>query len=113
MEKMLPELQKEHYGVDPKLIIGIAKAESSMGKAFAYQSDRQNYNFWGIKPKGGRRADGSYLAWYGTPEEAVRECARILHECYISRGLNTPEEIVNKYVGRRSQNWVNTVNSVF
>lgn len=113
MEKMLPELQKEHYGVDPKLIVGIAKAESTMGKAFVYQTDKSNYNYWGIKPKGGRRTDGSYLAWYETPEQAVQECARLLRECYLDRGLDTPEEIVTKYVGRYSQNWINTVRSVF
>lgn len=100
-----------NYGVDWHLIIGIAKAESSLGKNFSHPYDKDNcHNAWGIKPPDGRREDGSYLRCYYTWENGVESIAAL-----ISRGYKDmiPEQMVYKYVGRNSQNWVDIVKSVY
>lgn len=75
-----------------KLIIAIARAESSFCKRF-----RDN-NCWGI--------GGAWnLKTYKNYDEAVADVNRILERYYISAGLDTPKKIVRKYVGHQSDNW--------
>ena len=112
MEEMEQAMLNNKYGVSPYLIVGVAKAESTFGTNFYHWRDYRNYNFWGIKPSGGVREDGSYLKWYNSPDEAVNDFARILKENYIDQGLDTVDEIVVKYVGRDSESWKSTVNGV-
>lgn len=75
-----------------KLIIAISRAESSFCK------HQVTNNCWGI---GG--------AWnmrnYKNYDEAVADVNRILEKMYINAGLDTPKEIVKKYVGHESPNW--------
>ncbi|GAC1412757.1 MAG: hypothetical protein NVSMB66_2680 [Candidatus Doudnabacteria bacterium] len=75
-----------------KLIIAISRAESSFCK------HQVTNNCWGI---GG--------AWnmknYKDFEDAVTDVNRILEKHYIQAGLNTPRQIVGKYVGHRNDNW--------
>ncbi len=75
-----------------KLIIGISRAESSFCK------HQVTNNCWGI---GG--------AWnmknYKNYDEAVADVNRILEKLYINAGLDTPKEIVRKYVGHQSDTW--------
>jgi len=75
-----------------KLIIAISRAESSFCK------HEVTNNCWGI---GG--------AWnmknYKNYDEAVADVNRILEQHYISAGLDTPKEIVKKYVGHQSDTW--------
>ncbi len=75
-----------------KLIIGIARAESSFCK------HQVTNNCWGI---GG--------AWnmkdYSNFDQAVADVNRILEEHYIQAGLNTPKKIVKKYVGHQNDDW--------
>ncbi|MHB8870963.1 MAG: hypothetical protein ACYC5G_00690 [Candidatus Doudnabacteria bacterium] len=75
-----------------KLIIAISRAESSFCK------HQVTNNCWGI---GG--------AWnmkkYKNYDEAVADVNRILETYYIQSGLDTPKEIVRKYVGHQSDNW--------
>jgi len=113
MEGMEEYLAENYYGISPYLIVGIAKAESTYGKKFYHWKDYNNYNYWGIKPPGGIRKDGSYLKWYNSPEEGVKDCARILKEVYFDQGFNTVDKIVTKYVGGENKDrWIETVNSV-
>ncbi len=112
MAEMEQAMLNNKYGVSPYLIVGIAKAESTYGTNFYHWKDYRNYNFWGIKPNSNIREDGSYLKWYSSPDEAVNDFARILRENYIDQGLNTVDKIVVRYVGRDSESWKATVNSV-
>jgi len=112
MEEMESAMINNKYGVSPYLIVGIAKAESNLGTDFYHWKDYKNNNFWGIKPQGGIREDGSYLAWYNTPEDGVNEMARLIKENYIDKGYDTIDKIVVRYVGRDSATWKGTVNSV-
>lgn len=112
MEEMEEAIVNNKYGVSPYLIVGIAKAESNFGTDFYHWKDYRNYNYWGIKPSGGIRKDGSYLAWYSSPEEGVNEISRIIKENYIDQGFDTVEKIMTKYVGPDSPRWVATVKSV-
>ena len=75
-----------------KLIIAISRAESSFCKRHAVN------NCWGI---GG--------AWdlknYTNLDEAIVDVNRILEQHYIQAGLDTPDKIVNKWVGHPNDNW--------
>jgi len=112
IEEMSELIANNKYGVDPYLVIGIAKAESSLGTDFYHWKDYKNYNYWGIKPSGGIRQDGSYLKWYKNKEEAVNDICRLLKENYLNQGFNTIDKIVVKYVGNDSENWKSTVKSI-
>lgn len=112
MEDMEEAMINNKYGVSPYLIVGIAKAESNLGTDFYHWKDYKNFNYWGIKPQGGIREDGSYLRWYATPQEGVDQMARLIKENYIDQGYDTIDKIVVRYVGRDSDTWKSTVNGV-
>ncbi len=42
---------------------------------------------------------------YKNYDQAVADVNRILEQKYIQAGLNTPKEIVKKYVGHQNDNW--------
>lgn len=100
------------------LLLGIANAESSLGKSFAIEYDKNCHNWWGVK--GGNmqnRKDGSYLRCFNDETAGARTVAKLLKNNYINQGLDTPEKIVNKYVGNKwsvyHQTWINNVNKYF
>lgn len=96
----------ERHGVDYKLIIGIAEAESNRGKSYVYSYDQNCHNAWGIKPPTGRRADGSYLRCYYEWENGVESIAGLLGRRYKGQ---TPEEMCGVYVQPCNQNWLRTI----
>jgi len=82
------------------LMIGIANAESSLGKKYHVAYDANCHNWWGLK--GGnmeKREDGSYLRCFISDEAGARTMAKTLKLYYLNEGKDTPEEIVKKYVG--------------
>jgi len=112
------------FNVPEWLIIGIANAESGLGKHFAVDYDRDNcHNWWGLK--GGnmaRRADGSYLRCFIDEESGARTVAKALRNYYLDEGRDTPEKICQKWIGGKfankpagngkthCENWVSNVN---
>ena len=100
------------------LMLGIANAESSMGKNFHIEYDKKCHNLWGLK--GGnmtKRDDGSSLRCFISDEAGARTMAKTLKLYYIDEGKNTPEKIVTKYVGLKwtkyHDTWVSNVNKYF
>jgi len=105
------KLAAEEFDVPEGLILGIAQAESSMGKNFYNAYDKENcHNWWGIRKL---RDDGSYLRCFNDDKAGARTMAKLLREYYLDEGKDTPEKIVRKYVGRYDENWVKIVNSFF
>lgn len=97
------------------LMIGIANAESSLGKNFVVEYDKNCHNFWGLK--GGnmiRRQDGSSLRCFVSESAGARTTAKTLKLYYLNEGRTTPETIANKWVGRNQTphhtQWVRNVN---
>jgi hypothetical protein len=89
------------YNVDPKLLIGIANAESSVGLHCLHN------NCFGIM------AYGHVLHSYETLDEGIADAARFIREKMHDRGRFTPEEIVCGYVGQCSQSWITNVNKYY
>lgn len=97
------------------LMLGIANAESSLGKNFVVDYDKYNcHNWWGLK--GGNmtnRDDGSSLRCFISDEAGARTMAKTLKLYYLNEGKDTPEKIVTKYVGsywgKYHDVWVNNV----
>jgi len=97
------------------LSIGIANAESTLGKHFVTSYDKNNcFNFWGIKKI---RADGSFLRCFNDEKAGARTEANLLKRLYLNEGLDTPEKIVNKYVGSKwtqyHDHWLSNVNKYY
>jgi len=97
-------------GVSWRIVIGIAEAESNMGENFVYDYDHNCHNYWGIKPVGGRRDDGSYLRCYFEDENGVNSIIGLLERRYKGQ---TPEEMCGVYVVPCNGNWLNTINKFY
>lgn len=91
------------YGVDPRLLVGIATIESGAG---AHLAQAYNPFNWGIHR--GQQ--------YGSWEESINDVARGLRQNYLNHGLETPEAIVSKYApssdGNNESNWAGVVSQV-
>jgi hypothetical protein len=96
------------------LSIGIANAESTLGAKFVHDYDNNCYNWWGIKRM---RADGSSLRCFNDEKAGARTEASLLKRLYLNEGLDTPEKIVNKYVGSKwteyHGHWLANVNKYY
>ncbi len=118
-------LAAEEFGGDKHserlkgLLIGIAKAESSLGTKFYKTYDFNCHNYWGIRKV---RNDGSYLRCFSDDKAGARTAASLLMRLYINMGLDTPEKIVKKWVGPingtviKAENhkwWLNNVNAYY
>jgi hypothetical protein len=90
------------YGVDPRLVVGIAGAESNLGK-YAYHP----YNAWGW----GGRAGHTFGSW----EQSIATITKGLRDGYVGQGRTTPAAIVSKYApgsdGNDEAQWVANVGS--
>ncbi len=77
----------DKYGVDWRLPIAIAGAESTFGRTYPPGS----YNFWGygIHERGTKH--------FSSFEEGIERVTRYLKEEYYEQGLVTPEQIMTKY----------------
>ena len=82
-----------------KLVLAISNGESTMCKRQLYN------NCWGVGGAWNLRRYGSFI-------EGFADVNRFLGEKYILKGADTPEKIVNKYVGHSNRNWVLAVNQV-
>lgn len=95
-------------GVDWKLVIGIAEAESNRGVSYVHSYDKANcHNAWGIKPPKSRRSDGSYLRCYYTWQDGINTIVGIISRRYAGK---TPEQMNCVYVQPCNKNWVATIN---
>lgn len=113
MEQAIIEAAEE-FQVPATLIIGIANAESTLGTKFVHPYDYKCHNLWGLK--GGnmaKRQDGSSLRCFIDERAGARTMAKTLRLYYLDEGRDTPEEIVNKYVGSKwsvyHDTWVKNV----
>lgn len=82
------------------LAIGIANAESSLGRNFVHEYDKNCGNLWGMK--GGNTAmrnDGSYLRCFVDETAGARTFAKTLKLYYLNENRTTPETICQKWVG--------------
>ena len=98
--KNSPMADKSNYLLrqkDWKLIIAISHAESNMCKR------QLGNNCWGIGGGDHRK--------YPNLELAITDAQTVIGK-YVTKGADTPEKIVNRYVGKYSANWVKAVNQV-
>ena len=91
------------YDVDPYLAVSIMLHET--GCAWTCSSlVRNNNNI------GGMRGNGDYYT-FSNLEEGIDAYYRNLSNNYVSKGLDTPEEMVYKYTGFNNDNWLSKVKS--
>ena len=101
-----------------KIFIGVMTHESRLcTKFYKPEVEKGYYNCSGWKSKRileTKRADenGSWLRKFTSYENFYDIVLESFHRLYWQQGLMTPEAIVRKYVGKYSQNWVDTVNSI-
>jgi hypothetical protein len=118
MGKAISDASNE-FGVPWELMVGIANAESSLGKNFYNEYDKSNcHNWWGLK--GGNmamRKDGSWLRCFSDEQSGARTLAKTLKNYYLAEGRVTAEQIAVKYVGRNQtphhKQWVANVNKYY
>ena len=91
------------YGVDPRLLVGMAVIESSAGKALAHPYNPFNW---------GHHQNKQYGSW----EESIMDVARGMRRGYYDKGLKTPAQIVSKYAPASDNNdegnWASVVSGV-
>ena len=102
----------EKWNVPYELMLGIAFAESSLGKNFV--GCEHSFNAWGITPAGQEAEEcNGHLRKYDNWIEGADDTARILRNYYFDEGLDTPEKIVYKYVGWNNQDWIKNVREFY
>ena len=112
----------EVRGVDFGLMLGIAYAESHIGANFAPTQECSKANNW-VGLKGGRHSNGArmqtgrypgcWLQKHESIQEGWASFANVLKYSYYPAGGTTPEMIVEPWVGKYSQRWVDAVNLFF
>ena len=101
-----------------KIYVGVMTHESRLCTAFYKPEVEKNYyNCGGWKSAEilrTKRADsnGSWLRKFDSYAHFYEVVLESFHRLYWEQGLKTPETIVNKYVGKYSQNWVDTINNI-
>jgi len=97
------EAAGKKYGIDPRLLVGIAVIESSAGQ---HMKNKNNPFNWGV-----HRGQT-----YPSLAASIDDVARGLSQNYIKQGLTTPQQIVSKYApgsdGNDEGGWASTVSSV-
>lgn len=96
------------YGIDPRLLVAIAGAETSLMKD-PNAAPMSEHNAWGMGP------GIQYSSW----GQGAGATAKNLAENYFGQGLDTPEEISTKWApigatndpNNVNQNWANNVGS--
>jgi len=116
-----------YFNVDPRFVVAIAGAESSFGK----NPCGNQYNAWGWKPEGicwsgfepGWDPDTNQNAYSDAPgftpskgiymetgyEDGIFWITRNLRREYLDKGLNTVEEIGEKWCPEDTANWIENV----
>ena len=91
------------YGVDPRLLVGIATIESGAGEHMKLAYNPFN---WGV------HRGQTFSSW----GQALNTVAKGLRKNYIAAGLTTPEQIVSKYAPASDNNdegnWASVVSDV-
>ncbi len=94
----------EEYGVDGRLVVAIAGAETSFGTDPNSGTDiTTGHNAWGYGPH------HVFPTW----REAILVVTRDLGVNYVAQGLDTIAEIEPKWVGEPSLDWTATVRGVY
>ncbi|GEM_PF-4765645 len=81
----------EQYSIDPRLLVGVAGAESSLGLHMLPGS----HNPFGLGPH----------RYFATFRDAIEAEAQFLHHYFISRGVTSPHSIGPSYTGTGSTSW--------
>gem|GEM_PF-5342581 len=84
-----------------KLIVAIAQAESSSCKKYPQHTS----NCWGI---GG----ANNLMQFPDLDAAIAHVNQLLENKYVSQGLDSPQKLVNKWVGHPNNQWEQAVSEV-
>ena len=100
-----------------RTFVGIMVHESRLCTAFHKPIEIEYHNCSGWKSMEilqTKRADanGSWLRKFDSYSEFYTVVLESFYNNYWQQGLTTPETISRKYVGRVSQNWINTVNLI-
>lgn len=90
----------QRYGLDYRLLVAIAQQESNLCKKIP--DDSHNCWGWGIHSRGTLK--------FSSYEEAVLVVAKGIKERYIDKGLDTPEQIMEKYTPLSNGSWAFGVN---
>lgn len=97
--------KSDQTGIDYRLVLGIARAESSFGRSF--QGCVSSYNLWGIKGEPAEPCN-PYLKRFESQMEGIDSIYQVLVR-YRDDGKGTPEKMVGRYVGRNHPGWVSLV----
>lgn len=90
------------YGIDYRLLVGIAMQESTLCKKMPVNS----YNCWGWGIYGGK------VTRFASFSDAIETISRHLSSQYKSNGLSDPAEIVSRYTPANTNNWAENVQYV-
>jgi hypothetical protein len=90
----------QQTGIDYRLLVAIAQQESNLCKKIP--EDSYNCWGWGIHSRGTLR--------FSSYPEAIKTVAEGIKENYISKGLETAEEIMSKYTPLSNGSWAVGVN---
>lgn len=96
------ELKCDEYGIPSDIPLAIAKLETGHFTSRAYKEGNN---------VGGMSIDEQPIS-YETLEEGVEAFVENLAENYFEEGLDTPEEIGEKYCPLQKEHWVNVVNQM-
>ncbi len=89
----------DQYGIDFRLLPAIAMQESNLCK----KAPEGSYNCWGFGIYGGK------VKTFDNYQYAIETVTKSLAKNYKNKGLETPEEIVNKYTPSDNGRWVYAV----
>ncbi len=92
--------QADEYGFDYRLLPAIAMQESNLCKKIPKGAD---HNCWGFGIYGKKRTG------FESYDRAIQVISKTLSEQYISKGLETPEQIMSKYTPNSNGSWANGV----
>lgn len=90
----------DEYNIDFRLITAIARQESNLCKYIP----ENTYNCWGW----GIHSRGTL--GFNSYEEGIKTVSEGLKKEYLSKGYNTPDEIMKKYTPMSNGSWANAVN---
>lgn len=93
----------DKYDLDFRLIPAIAMQESTLCKRIP----KDSYNCWGFGIYGGK------VTRFKDYQEGIHTVTKTLAVKYKKDGLNTPEEIMQRYTPSSNGSWATGVNLVF
>ncbi|MCW5981097.1 MAG: hypothetical protein KIT09_23645 [Bryobacteraceae bacterium] len=91
------------FGVDPRLVVAIAGAESTFGKRICVENNAWNW-FWG-----GTCANSPFVSW----DRGIEIVSKFLNKSYLLKGYETIEQIGGKYCAEGCEHWVPNVKTFY